>query len=336
MTIKDIAKSCGVSVSTVSRVLNDRPDVSEDVRRRVLSVVEATGYIPNNSARELVKSSSDTIGVVVRGTGNLFFSAMLKALSSEIDRRGYTMALRFIDTDADEVKAAAILEREKRLRGIMFLGGRQDYTPAELSLVTVPYICCSYSNHFGSLRDSDYSSISIDDRDTAYRAVDKLISLGHERIAALVASRSDRSISELRYEGYRSALRDHGIEFQPELLIEAGNFEMDDAYRAMNRLIESGTEFSAVFAISDTSGLAAIKALSEHGIKVPEECSVIGIDGLYVSQYFNPTLSTMVQPAEEMGRQSVDILLNVIEKGADARHVRVEAKLREGGSLAKK
>ena len=139
MTIKDIAKQCGVSVSTVSRVLNNRPDVSEAVRRRVLTVVEAESYIPNNSARDLVSRQSDAIGVVVRGMGNLFFSDMLKTVSSEIDRSGYNMVLRFIDSDADEIKAGAILEREKKLRALLFLGGRYDYTPAELSLIGVPY-----------------------------------------------------------------------------------------------------------------------------------------------------------------------------------------------------
>ena len=132
MTIKDIARACGVSVSTVSRVLNEHPDVSEPVRRRVMDTVQRLGYVPNNSARDLVRSSSDAIGVVVRGTGNLFFADMLKTIAREIDSRGYTMVPRFIDTDADEVKAGAILEREKKLRGLLFLGGRFDYSPAEL------------------------------------------------------------------------------------------------------------------------------------------------------------------------------------------------------------
>ena len=172
MTIKDIASACGVSVSTVSRVLNNRPDVSEEVRQRVLAAVEAKGYIPNNSARDLVRSRSDAIGVIVRGTGNLFFSEMLKTISREIEKRGYTMVLQFIDSAADEVKAGAILEREKKLRGLIFLGGRFDYTPAELALVGVPYVCCSYTNCFGSLREEDYSSVSIDDFRTADTAVE--------------------------------------------------------------------------------------------------------------------------------------------------------------------
>ena len=333
MTIKDIARACGVSVSTVSRVLNNRPDVSEDVRRRVLAAVEAKGYIPNNSARDLVRSRSDAVGVIVRGTGNLFFSEMLKTVSKEIEAKGYTMVLQFIESDADEVKAGAILEREKKLRGLIFLGGRFDYTPAELAVIGVPYVCCSYTNCFGSLREEDYSSVSIDDYRTAYTAGEELIRLGHRRIAALVPGRSDRSISELRYNGFRAALRGNGIPFDPALLVETGGFEMPEMYQGVKLLLERGEEFSALFTLSDTAALAAIKALNDHGRRVPEDCSVIAIDGLRVSEYVNPTLTTMVQPVEDMGRESVQILTDVLEKGAPTRHLRLEARLRPGASV---
>ena len=334
MTIRDIARECGVSVSTVSRVLNNRPDVSEAVRRQVLSVVERQGYIPNNSARDLVRSQSDAIGVVVRGTGNLFFSDMLKTVSREIDATGCTMVLRQIDSDADEVKEGAILEREKKLRGLIFLGGRFDYTPAELALIGVPYVCCSYTNRFGSLREEDYASVSIDDHQTAYRAVEVLLQLGHRRIAALIPSTSDRSISQLRCNGYLAALRDSGTAFDQALLAETGgSFEMEDAYRAVARLVEAGKDFTALFTISDTMAMAAVKALTDHGRRVPEDCSVIAIDGLRLSEYTVPTLTTMVQPAEEMGRQAVQILLDMLQGGSRQRHVRLEATLRQGGSV---
>lgn len=334
MTIRDIARECGVSVSTVSRVLNNRPDVSEAVRRQVLSVVERQGYIPNNSARDLVRSQSDAIGVVVRGTGNLFFSDMLKTVSREIDAAGCTMVLRQIDSDADEVKEGAILEREKKLRGLIFLGGRFDYTPAELALIGVPYVCCSYTNRFGSLREEDYASVSIDDHQTAYRAVEVLLQLGHRRIAALIPSTSDRSISQLRCNGYLAALRDSGTVFDQALLAETGgSFEMEDAYRAVARLVEAGKDFTALFTISDTMAMAAVKALTDHGRRVPEDCSVIAIDGLRLSEYTVPTLTTMVQPAEEMGRQAVQILLDMLQGGSRQRHVRLEATLRQGGSV---
>ena len=336
MTIKDIAKACGVSVSTVSRVLNNRPDVSEAVRRQVMAVVERQGYIPNNSARDLVRSQSDAVGVVVRGTGNIFFSDVLKTISREIDAAGYTMVLRQIGSDEDEVKAGAILEREKKLRGLVFLGGRFDYTPPELALVGVPYVCCSFTNCFGTLGDDDYASVSIDDFRTAYRAVEVLLQLGHRRVAALVPSSEDRSISQLRCRGYLAALADNGVAFDPELLAETGGcFEMEDAYRGMSALLDSGADFTAVFVLSDTMAMAAMKALHDHGRRVPEDCSVIAIDGLSMSEYTVPTLTTMVQPAEEMGRESVGILMGMIRGESGPRHLRLEAQLRRGGSVAR-
>lgn len=336
MTIKDIAKACGVSVSTVSRVLNNHPDVSRSVREKVSSTVERLGYIPNNSARDLVRTRSDNIGVVVRGQDNLFFSAMVKTISREIESRGYTMVLHFIGSDDDEVMAGAILEREKKLRGLIFLGGRFDYSAETLAPVGVPFVCCTYTNCFGTLDEKDYSSVSIDDYMTAFKAVQTLIELGHRRIAVVTPATDDRSISELRYKGYRAALEDGGLDFDPELLVETeGFFEMPKAYEGTVKLAERGTEFTAVFALSDTTALAAVKALEDHGRRVPEDCSVIAIDGLTVSEYANPTLTTMVQPVEEMGKQSVAILADMIEQRQQCRHLRLEACLRPGGSVRK-
>ena len=333
MTIKDIARACGVGVSTVSRVLNNRPDVSDEVRRKVLEEVERQGYIPNNSARDLVKSRSDAIGVVTRGIGNLFFSDLLKTITREIDRAGYTMVLRQIDSDEDEVKAGAILEREKKLRGLIFLGGRFDYTSAELALIGVPYVCCSYTNRFGTMKAEDYACVSIDDYSTARRAVNELIDMGHRRIAALLPSCSDRSISQLRYKGYLAALADHGIDEDPVLVEETGSFDMQTTYHSMLELLDRSRNFTAVFTVSDMMAMAAIKALTNHGLRVPEDCSVIAIDGLAMSEYTIPTLTTMVQPTEKMGRKSVEILLDMVENQSMPRHILLEAGLRKGGSV---
>ncbi|MBQ8612403.1 MAG: LacI family DNA-binding transcriptional regulator [Oscillospiraceae bacterium] len=333
MTIKDIAKACGVSVSTVSRVLNERPDVSEAVRRQVLDVVERHNYIPNTSARDLVRSQSDNLGVVVRGTGTPFFSDMLKTVTKEIDAAGYNMVLRQIGSDDDEVKAGAILEREKKLRGLLFLGGRYDYTPAELALVGVPYVCCSYTNQFGSLKKEDFASVSIDDHATAYRAVTTLIEHGHRRIAALVPSCSDHSISQLRCNGYIQALEDHGIAVDDALIVESGGFDMERAYKATCALLDSGTDFTAIFAVSDVMAIAAIKALADRGRCVPEDCSIIGIDGIELSKYSLPTLTTMVQPVEQMARESVHILVELLRREGAPRHILLDTTLREGGSI---
>ena len=333
MTIKDIAKNCSVSVSTVSRVLNQHPDVSEEVRQRVLDEVERCAYIPNNSARDLVKSRSDAVGVIVRGTGNLFFSRVLKTVADEIERSGYTPVPHFIGSRADEVKAGAILEREKKLRGLLFLGGRYDYMPAELSAIGIPFVCCSYTNCFGSLEEDSYSSVSIDDHATACRATEELIRRGHRRIAAVVPDRTDRSISELRCLGYLDALKAHGIEPDPVLIEETGGFEMTESYKGVCRLLERTEDFTALFMLSDTMAMAGMKALEDHGKRIPEDISVIAIDGLNVSEYTVPTLTTMVQPAEELARESVRILVNMLKDQAFTEHRLLEATLREGASV---
>ena len=334
MTIKDIARLCGVSVSTVSRVLNDRPDVSPAVREAVLSAVRESNYVPNNSARSLVRTSSDAVGLVVRGVSNPFYSDIIKVIGREIDAAGYTLVMQQIGASEDEIACGAIMEREKKLRGLIFLGGRWDYSPEQLGPITVPFVCCSFTNSFGSLPKESYSSVTIEDDLAAERAVGELLKLGHRRIACLVAETDDRSISELRYHGYLKALRDAGLEPDERLVVRAGDFNMADGYAAMIRLLDSGAEFTALFSISDAMAIAAIKALSDRGRSVPGDCSVIAIDGLAFSEYIRPTLTTLCQPMAEMGEESVKILLDVIEGRAGNRHLIVEPALRQGASIA--
>ena len=211
MTIKDIAKLSGVGVSTVSRVLNDRPDVSEESRRRVLEVIAEHNYLPNNSARSLVRTKSDTVGLVVRGVQNPFYTDIIRAIEHKLDLAGYTMVMRQIASGDDEVKCGAVMEREKRLQGLIFLGGRSDYSPAELALLNVPFVCCTYTNAYGTLDPSKYSSVSIADEQEAYRAVMELAKKGHRRIGLLVLN-SPMNIGADRLAGCLRALREVGVE----------------------------------------------------------------------------------------------------------------------------
>lgn len=334
MTIKDIAKLCGVSVSTVSRVLNDRPDVRPAVREAVWETIRRHNFVPNDSARRLVQTSSDSIGLVVRGVSNPFYSDIIKVIGREIDAAGYTMVMQQINSTEDEIARGALMEREKRLRGIIFLGGRWDYSPEELGPVTVPFVCCSFTNSFGSLDRESYSSVTIEDAVAARRAVRELIGLGHRKIACLVAETDDRSISELRYHGYLEALGEAGIEPDPALVVKAHSFGMEAGYAAAERLLDSGADFTAIFSISDAMAIAAIKALSDRGREIPRDCSVIAIDGLALSEYIRPTLTTLCQPMNEMAEESVRILLDVIEGRSGNRHVIVEPELRAGASIA--
>ena len=333
MTIKDIARLCGVSISTVSRVLNNRPDVSEENRRRVLAVIESSNYIPNNSARDLVKTKSDAVGLVVRGVSNPFYTHIIRAIEEKITAGGFTMVMQQIGTSDDEIKCGAMMERDKRLRGIIFLGGRSDYSPAELAALNVPFVCCSYSNHYGTLEESAYSSVSIADEAEAYRAVKELYDHGHRRIAALISREDDRAISQLRYQGYCQALRESGMEVDEELVIAAGTFDIYDAYRATAEKLREGADFTAIFSIADNMAIGAMRALREAGKKIPGDCSVIAIDGLEVSEYIDPPLATLCQPMEEMGRRSVEILLELIEGRGKNRQETLPTTYRTGASV---
>lgn len=334
MTIKDVAEYSGVSVSTVSRVLNHHPDVSDAVRARVMEAVEKLHYVPNNSARDLVRPQSDAIALVVRGVGNPFFTGVIRAIENAIGQAGYTMVLHQIRSGEDEIQAGASLARSKRLRGLILLGGCFDYTPEQTAALDVPFVCCSFTNSFGSLDRSAYSSVSIDDQEEARRAVELLIRNGHRKIAVLLDSVCDHSISELRYRGYCQALTENGIPLDAELVAETGDFDMAASYVSIRRLLERRQDFTAVFAIADSMAVAAMKALHDGGRRVPEDCSIIAIDGIDMSAYTVPTLTTLIQPQAEMGGEAVRILLDMVEERVGNRHVRVKTTLRTGDSVA--
>ena len=332
MTIKDIARLSGVGVSTVSRVLNDRPDVSEESRRRVLQVIAEYNYLPNNSARSLVRTKSDAVGLVVRGVQNPFYTGIIRAIERDLDAADCTMVMRQIGSCEDEIKCGAMMEREKRLQGIIFLGGRSDYSPADTALPNVPFVCCSYTNTYGTLDPTKYSSVSIADEQEAYRAVMDLAQKGHRRIAALSTDPRDWSIAQLRFSGYARALHDLGLSLEDGEIIRADDFTIESAYRAVTERLKRPADFTAIFAISDDMAIGAMRALRESGRSIPEDCSIIAIDGLTVSEYIYPMLTTLCQPTDEMGAKSVEILMSVIHGGTH-RHLILPTTLRTGQSV---
>ena len=303
MTIKDIARVCGVSVSTVSRVLNDHPDVSAANREKVLAAVREHHFVPNTSARELVKAPVDGIGLVVRGVGNPFFTGIIHAVEEACDAAGYTMVMRQIHSGDDELSAAAELVASKRLRGLILLGGCFDYDPHDVARLKVPFVCCTFTNSFGTLRTDEYASVSINDQKEAYKAVKMLAGRGHRKIAIILDRLQDHSISQLRYKGYCQAPEDSGLTLDMELVEETVDYDMSAGYRGMERLLDRRNDFTAVFVISDAMAIAAMKALRDRGRRVPEDCSVVAIDGIDMSAYTVPTLTTLIQPQRNWGNR---------------------------------
>ncbi len=333
MTIKDIARLAGVSVSTVSRVLNNHPDVSAPIRAQVLAVVEDHHFIPNTAARKLVRPRGNAIGVI-RSSSNPCYPPILSAIESELSRLGYSMCMRQIHHRDDALTYAAHLERAERLRGVILLGDRFDYTAEMAAPLSVPFVCCTNTNLFGDLPQDRYSSVTIDNEGAAYRAVEFLYRMGHRSIALLLPATDDRSLSELRFHGYCHALETFDLPFEASLVRLCGSYRLADAYRAALALVDSGAAFTALFAVSDLLATAAIRALHEKGLHVPRDCSVMGMDGLELTEYILPPLTTLVPPTAELGRQSVQLLDGLLEGGGEHRHILLETDFRAGASVA--
>lgn len=335
VTIKDIAKKAGVSVSTVSRVINHRPDVSESAKQKVLTVAKELHYIPNESARDLAGLKTDAIGLILRGIDNPFFSEIFGMMEQMIHQSKYSLVIHQISSTANEIQAGAELARAKRLCGLIFMGGSFSCRKEDIDLLDVPFVFCTYTNTFGNLKKSEYSSVSIDDEQAAYYAVSHLIQLGHRKIAILLADTADQSISELRYRGYCRALQENGIAIKSDLIRTVRNFSLQEAYKTTQKLLSEQVEFESIFAISDILAIAAMKALADHQLKVPEDISVIGIDGLNISEFCVPTLSTMCQPKEKIAAKTIEVLLKMIDEQMGNQQILLNTTLREGQSIQK-
>ena len=283
-TIKDIAKICGVGVSTVSRAINNHPDINPETKEKIMNTIKEYGYVPNNSARNLKRVDAKAIAVLVKGISNPFFANMIKVIEKECKKKHYYMELSHIESDEDEVDAALKVVKEKRLRGIIFLGGLFSHSDEKLRKLTVPFVFSTAGSIPENISKKLYSNICVDDRKESARIVDYLIGLGHKKIAMVVAEPNEQSIGKLRLDGYYEALQAHDIAINPNLVYqttnEVGHFSMENGYRTTKRLIESGEEFTAVYAMADVLAIGAIRALLESGLRVPEDVSVAGYEGI--------------------------------------------------------
>lgn len=317
VTIKDIARMCGVGVTTVSRAINNHPDINAETKAMVMQVIRENHYIPNNSARNLKRAASKTIAVLIKGITNPFFSKMLRVFEEETHKQKYSYILQHVDENQDEIEVAIELEKEKRLRGIVFLGGHFSYSEEKFRRLSAPFVLSTVGMAAWTDR-GDYSFVSVDDFQESYKMVRYLCGLGHKRIAIIAAGVTDESIGRLRYEGYRKALAESGIPLDEKLVRrmkdDIETYTMENGYAVTRELLESGEDFTALYAISDCLAVGACKALLEAGKRVPDDCSVAGFDGLDLSFYYNPSITTIRQPAEEIARETVHILFDLIRK----------------------
>lgn len=315
ITIRDIAKQCGVGVSTVSRALNDHSDIRPETRRRILEAVAKSDFVPNNSARNLKRTDSKTIAILVREIDNPFFSVMIRVMEQEIRREKYSFFIQHMGKGQDEVDAAVEIVEEKRLRGIIYLGGDFQSCEERLSRIPVPFVACT-ARLPDIPEDCIGSYVTINDKKESRRLVDYLCHEGHKKIAILASDKKDTNIGQARLEGYKEALKANHLPICENLICyqdeKEAAYSMESGYRMMKKLLKETEDFTAVFAISDLMIIGACKALLETGKRIPQDVAAAGFDGLAYTGFFEPSITTVVQPAEEIAREAVASLFEMI------------------------
>lgn len=313
MDIRDIARLAGYSVGTVSRVLNDHPGVSQRARGRVLAVVSEVGYEPNTNARHLKMRGRASFAIMVKGMKNMLFNDLIEKAEGLFAEADEEVRVHFVDEDADEVARAAHLDKIRHPKGFLFLGGDPNNFRASFDQVGVP--CVLLTNTARDWGLEGLSSFSTDDAEAAGCVIDYLWECGHRRIGVLGGNRALSEVSMHRLRGVSLAFERHGASFDAERCYEPCRFSMRDGYEAATRLLERADDLTAVFAFGDVIALGALRAASDRGFRVPADISLVGFDGVDVSQYSVPRLTTVRQDTGLLARKGVDALLSAVRDG---------------------
>ncbi len=336
ITIKDIAEQCGVAVSTVSRAINNHPDINKDTRAKIMKTIKENNFVPNDTARNLKRTVSQTIAVVAKAIDNPFFSKMIRVFEKEINQHKYSYFLQHVDENEDEVEVALQLVRQRKVKGIIFLGGYFVNTKERLTDLKVPFVVSTIS--VPELSPACvYSYASVHDEHESYRMTKYLLELGHKKIAFLGANREDQSIGKLRLQGYLHAMEEAGIRVEDSwtrfMLESYDTYSMRMGYEMMKKLLEEEVDITAVYAISDIMAIGACKAIFKAGKSIPEDYSVAGFDGLDSGYFYEPSITTIEQPVEEIAKESIQMLFHMILNKKSVSHKLFECKLQKRESV---
>ena len=319
MTLKDIAKQAGVSVSTVSRILNDKDtkSASAEVRKRVWEIIRDTSYVPNTNARDLRNTSSvkalnsktpekKYFGCVYARSSDSndpFFAELAKAIEYEAYKKGYILKLSLYANELNEKSFLAAVKNQD-ISGFAILGRfENDYADGIMSKQrNVVYVGLNPM-------DTNNDTIFCDGHKAAVLAVESLFDMGHTEIAYI-----GETIKENRFAGYKEVISALGSDFNRQLVVDSKQ-TLEGGYQGAEKLCSRNVSFSAIFCANDSTAMGCIKYLRETKAKIPEQISVISIDDIEMSRYFMPMLTTIHIPIDELGKQAAKMLIDRIEKG---------------------
>ncbi|MDP5273319.1 catabolite control protein A [Chengkuizengella axinellae] len=307
VTIYDVARESGVSMATVSRVVNNNPNVKPQTRKKVFDAIEKLGYRPNAVARGLASKKTTTVGVVIPDISNTIFSEVARGVEDIANMYRYNIIL--CNSDKKKEKEIQVINTllEKQVDGLLFMGGTvsEDHIQA-FKTASVPIVLC------GTKEESEkIPSVDIDHEKAAYDAVQSLINAGHRDIALIGGNFEDLAKGFARYQGYKKAMEDAGLTLNEDL-IRVGNFRYESGLESMKQFLQTERKPSAVFAVTDEMAIGAIHAIQDEGLKVPEDISVISVDNIRMASMVRPLLTTVAQPMYDIGAVSMRLLTKLM------------------------
>lgn len=309
VTIKEIAEEAGVSIATVSMVLNHKDKkISDATRNRVLKIARKRNYIPNTMARSLVTKITGTIGLIIPDIVNPFFPEIARGAEDKASEERYSIIYCNTDDKLKREDKYIDILTEKMVDGIIFAhSADREGVSAGLHRCRVPII----------LIDRDYDApnvkgkVLVDNKKASYMGVAYLLKQGYKNIAYIAGSMNTTTAKD-RLEGYKLALKEQGIKYEDNH-IKIGEYKSQWGVQATKELLSDQIQFDAIFCGNDLIAMGAIKALKEMGIKVPRDVGVMGFDDIYMANMMEPTLTTIKQPNYDMGYRAAELLINAIE-----------------------
>lgn len=308
-TISDLAKQLKLSPSTVSRALRDHPDISNETKERVMDMASKTNYQPNLIAQSLQNRRSNTIGVVVPEIRNTFFSTVISGIEEVAYEAGYIiMVCQSADRyQREKLNIQALVAN--RVAGMLVSISQETRDYSHLQMVKqqgVPLVLFDRV-----IEGFDASCVVVDDFGGAYKAVEHLIASGRKRIAFIGGS-GDMYISRKRCEGYEAAILEHGLKVLPDYIIACGHHE-EDGRNGAQKLFSLSEPPDAIFAVNDPVAIGAFVYCEEHEVKIPDDVAVVGFSNNPNTTLIRPRLTTVDQPAFEIGRRAAKLLLQSFE-----------------------
>ncbi|WP_090797452.1 LacI family DNA-binding transcriptional regulator [Paenibacillus sp. GP183] len=318
VTIKDIAKQAGVSVTTVSRALNGYDDVNEETRKKIEAIAHNTGYSPNMAARSLISKKTKTLGLLL---SNVTRSSSKDNIAFEVlcgmnDRSGelnYDLVLFSTTPQKQRTKSYKSLCQERGVDGVIIMGIRLD-DPYLNEIVISPIPCVLIDI---PIKGKNVGYVTSDNVNGAFKATKHLLDAGHRQIG-VINGHSQADVSIQRLKGYHEALNSCGIPFN-ESLVRDGSFSENDAKEATYQLLSQHPDVTALFCASDLMALGAMQAVRGLGLQLPQDVSIVGFDNINVSAYCSPALTTINQNPYEMGYQAAQMLIDLLE-GRNVNH----------------